>query len=275
MVLVYGDTNSTLAGALAASKLLVPVAHVEAGLRSYNMQMPEEQNRVLTDHISKLLFCPTGKAVENLIAEGVTKNVFNVGDVMCDALLHYKAAAAQKYGETGTGELKHLLPRPGVTDRWYLATIHRAENTDGTQNLRNILEALRQLGAPVVFPVHPRIKRPVEELSRSHDYASIHFVEPVGYLQMIRLISGAKGVITDSGGLQKEAYLLGVPCVTVREQTEWVETLAGGWNRLAKAETADILEKALQAPPLRETRGDYYGDGHAAEKICGIIGEGG
>lgn len=269
-VLVYGDTNSTLAGALAASKLHVPVAHVEAGLRSYNMAMPEEQNRVLTDHISSLLFCPTDTAVRNLAKEGIERDVYNVGDVMCDALYFYRELAKTQC--RGFEMLKYIIDRPGeISGGYYLATIHRAENTDGSETLRKILAAFEQLDAPVIFPVHPRTQPIVRSLVQEHGYRNIHFVEPVGYLQMIYLASNAKKIVTDSGGLQKEAYLLAVPCVTVREQTEWVETLRGGWNVLSHPETDDILDKIGNVHPDKAERQPYYGDGHAAQKICGIL----
>lgn len=269
-VLVYGDTNSTLAGALAASKLLIPVAHVEAGLRSYNMAMPEEQNRVLTDRISRLLLCPTQTAVKNLAREGMTDNVFDVGDVMCDALKYYKDIAEKKY----SGKPASVEPigdgNAEIKDRWYLATIHRAENTGGERSLRNILAAFEELDAPVVFPVHPRTRGIVSALREQTRYRNICFAEPVGYLDMIYLLSHAEKAITDSGGLQKEAYLLGVPCVTVRDQTEWVETLGGGWNVLVRPETHMITGAALRPRP-DGPRGSFYGDGRAAEKICGLL----
>jgi UDP-GlcNAc3NAcA epimerase len=273
-VLVYGDTNSTLAGALAASKLLIPVAHVEAGLRSFNMAMPEEQNRVLTDHISRALFCPTQTAVDNLGAEGITRGVYNVGDVMYDALEFYADMARQKYAGAGPGELECICgSRPITGGEWYLATVHRAENTDGEVNLRAILAALDGLDAPVIFPVHPRTRALVNSLCGNGAFKNVCFVEPVGYLHMIHLLASAKKAVTDSGGLQKEAYLLGVPCVTVRDQTEWVETLGGGWNVLAAPETKDILDKAMRPKPAQR-RGSFFGDGHAAEKICAILDRG-
>lgn len=271
-MLVYGDTNSTLAGALAASKQHVPVAHVEAGLRSYNMDMPEEQNRVLTDHISRLLLCPTDTAVKNLAKEGITQGVYNVGDVMCDALFYYHALAARRYHDFEP--LEYIKGCPGeIKSGYYLATIHRAENTDGIVSLRNILTALEQLDKPVIFPVHPRTKPLVKSIMQGRSYGNIHFVEPVGYLYMLYLTANAKKIITDSGGLQKEAYLLEVPCVTVREQTEWSETLRGGWNVLAHPDTVDILNKvkSIKADPSK--RSDYYGSGHASEKICDILND--
>jgi UDP-GlcNAc3NAcA epimerase len=270
-LLVYGDTNSTLAGALAASKLHVPVAHVEAGLRSYNREMPEEQNRVLTDHISKMLFCPTNTAVENLAKEGITKEVYDVGDVMCDALFFYRSLAAQKYHDLS--ELAYADEKPGnISGGYYLATIHRAENTDGTKTLKNILSAFEQLDAPVIFPVHPRTRPIVESIKKElGGFSNIHFVNPVGYLYMLYLAANAKKIVTDSGGLQKEAYLLETPCVTVREQTEWVETLNGNWNVLAHPTTEDIVSKLNHISADASKRKAYYGDGHAAEKICEIL----
>lgn len=266
-MLIYGDTNSTLAGSLAASKLHIPVAHVEAGLRSYNRLMPEEQNRVLCDHISTLLFCPTETAVNNLKKEGITEGVYNVGDVMCDALYYYREIAKNRFSDFSM--LKYIEPKPGEIEKdYYLATIHRAENTDGSVSLEKILLAFEKFDAPVIFPVHPRTKPLVKKVFLKHNFKNIHFVEPVGYLDMIYLSSNAKKIVTDSGGLQKEAYLMSVPCVTVREQTEWVETLNGNWNILAHPDTEDILKKVHDITPDENARRPYYGFGDAAEKIC-------
>jgi UDP-GlcNAc3NAcA epimerase len=271
-LLVYGDTNSTLAGALAASKQLIPVAHIEAGLRSYNMAMPEEQNRVLTDHISNWLFCPTETSVVNLKNEGITKNVFNVGDVMYDALLYYKQIAMDRYKKIGAEKISRIIENCNIIkDEWYLATIHRAENTDKEDKLESILAAFEQLDLPVIFPIHPRTKHIAENLNAKHRYHNIHFVDPVGYLYMLYLTSSAKKVITDSGGLQKEAYLLNVPCVTVREQTEWVETLIGNWNVLCSTKTEDIISKVTGTTPDLSAKADYYGNGNAAQNICNIL----
>lgn len=271
-VLVYGDTNSTLAGALAASKLLIPVAHVEAGLRSYNKAMPEEQNRVLTDHISHFLFCPTETAVGNLKKEGVTENVYNTGDVMADALFHYREISGRKFESVGLGALNPLFENTSNLNNGYiLCTIHRAENTAGERKLENILAALEQLPLPVIFPTHPRIREQLADLQKKHGYKNIRFVEPVGYLYMIYLASHAQKIVTDSGGLQKEAYLLKVPCVTVRDQTEWVETLHGGWNILAAANTEDILQKAARVRPDEAQWRACYGGGDAAEKISRFL----
>lgn len=271
-LLVYGDTNSTFAGAIAASKLLIPVAHIEAGLRSYNKAMPEEQNRVLTDHISKWLFCPTETAVANLNNEGIFRNVFNVGDVMYDALLFYKEIAMDRYKNVGAKKIDHIIENHrNIDNGWYLATIHRAENTDTEDKLSSILAAFEQLDMPVIFPIHPRTKHIAENLNAMHRYKNIHFVSPVGYLYMLYLTANAKKVITDSGGLQKEAFLLNVPCVTVREQTEWVETLADNWNILCTTQTDDIIDKITNISPQSPANSNKYGDGNAAQKISDIL----
>jgi UDP-N-acetylglucosamine 2-epimerase len=237
-VLVYGDTNSTLAGALAAAKLHIPVAHVEAGLRSFNRHMPEEINRVITDHLSDILFCPSHTAVNNLAAEGITRGVHLVGDVMYEALMHAVTIANRQ---------SNILERMNLYDSEYiLATIHRAENTDQPDKLKNIIEALYEISHTnrVVFPVHPRTRNKLQELPDALelvDTGALNMIEPVGYLDMVRLESGAKIIMTDSGGIQKEAYWLNVPCVTLREETEWVETVEQGWNLLVGAERDRIL----------------------------------
>lgn len=224
MVLVYGDTNSTLAGALAGAKLNIPVAHVEAGLRSFNRRMPEEVNRVVADHVSTLLFCPTRSAVDNLRAEGVQEGVHAVGDVMFDMTL---AAIERSAGRSRILE-KHGL-RPGG---YAVATVHRAENTDDPERFARIVAWLEEAAraTPVVMPVHPRTRKLFA--SRGIDPAGLTLIEPVGYLDMTRLVHHAAAVFTDSGGLQKEAYFHRVPCVTLRDETEWVETIEAGWNRL-------------------------------------------
>ena len=255
-VVVYGDTNSTLAGALAASKLHVPVAHVEAGLRSFNRAMPEEINRVLTDHVSDLLFCPTEVAVSNLAAEGVTSGVHNTGDVMYDAVLYCAGAAEER---------STVLNELGLEPRSYLlATIHRPQNTDETDKLRAILEALSQAAQRVVFPVHPRTTEAIAAAQIAVS-ENISLIDPVGYLDMLTLVRHARMILTDSGGLQKEAYFFAVPCVTVRGETEWVETVEAGWNVLVRADRASILEtvRSFEPPAVRT---DLFGDGHAAEK---------
>jgi len=252
-VLVYGDTNSTLAGALAASKLHIPVVHVEAGLRSFNRRMPEEINRVLTDHIATLLLCPTETAVRNLAAEGITRGVHQVGDVMYDVTLHARSQAARTSG---------ILERLGLAAGAYsLATVHRAENTDDAARLRAVVAHLEEVAAkrPVVLPLHPRTARVAREQGVALD--ALRVIEPVGYLDMAALLAGCVDVHTDSGGVQKEAYFHRKPCVTLRDETEWVETIAAGWNRL------------WREPDYVTPRCDIadYGDGRCAERIVEVL----
>lgn len=238
-VLVYGDTNSTLAGALVAAKLKLPLAHVEAGLRSFNRHMPEEINRVVTDHLSQLLFAPTQTAVENLRREGITQGVHLTGDVMLEAVRTYAIVAQRKWS------LGQLIPY--ASGRYYLATVHRAENTDNPVRLKGIFEGLGRLDGPVVLPLHPRTRARLDGSIQIPANVKLH--EPVGYLAMLLLIQNARAVLTDSGGVQKEAFWLGVPCVTLREETEWVETLEGGWNQLAGTDP-DRIAAAARARPL-------------------------
>ncbi len=270
-LLVYGDTNSTLAGALAAAKIHIPIIHVEAGLRSFNMCMPEEQNRILTDRISKLLLCPTDTAVENLRREGLTEGVYNVGDVMCDAVLYYSGLLDKKPTEYYFSRLQGLFGEIEFTEKWYLSTIHRAENTDSIDKIGEVLDAFEQLDAPVIFPVHPRTKNLVKILKKTHNYDNILFIEPMGYLEMLYFVKKAKKVITDSGGLQKETYILNTPCITVREQTEWIETLVGNHNILAKPIAEDIINKVMNTVIDYGKKENYYGTGNASEKICELI----
>lgn len=258
-VLVYGDTNSTLAGALAAAKLQVPVVHVEAGLRSWNRAMPEEINRVLTDHVADILLCPSETAVANLRGEGVTRGVHLVGDVMAEAL----AYACERAGSA---------PPPGVDGDapYYLATVHRAENTDDPARLARVLAALGALDRPVIFPVHPRTRLAIKAAGLELPPA-VRPIDPVGYLDMARLERGARAILTDSGGVQKEAYWLGVPCVTLREETEWVETVAAGWNVLAGTDTARIVAAVASALAHPAERPDIYrGDGAPARCVAAI-----
>lgn len=262
-LLVYGDTNSTLAGALAAAKLHIPVAHVEAGLRSGNMAMPEEVNRILTDRISNALFCPTDAAVENLHAEGMRQGVYLVGDVMYDAALHFAARARQQFS----------LDHWGLAEKGYvLCTVHRAENTDDLERLRQIAAALVRIAdeLPVVFPVHPRTARVLRLMLDEMRHPGIRLIDPLPFLAMMRLLMSAEAVLTDSGGVQKEAFFHRVPCVTLREETEWIETVACGANRLAGADTGRILS-AWQA--RRAVPDDLfpYGDGTASEKIIAML----
>ena len=269
-VLVYGDTNSTLAGALAAGKLHIPVYHVEAGLRSFNKKMPEELNRVLTDHLSSLLFTPTKVATQNLKREGFSEeNIKEVGDVMYDAVLHFNPLAEKKKEVT--------LERFNLKEKgYYLATIHRAENTDSPSNLERIFKALEEVSKniKIILPVHPRTKQRIENIKIKHD--NLILIDPVGYLDMQVLTRHASLVLTDSGGLQKEAYLLDVPCITLRDETEWVELVDCGWNKLIPVN--DNLSRDLKEwTQLMETRNslekeDFYGDGNASQKIANFIG---
>lgn len=262
----YGDTNSTLAGALAASKLCIPVIHVEAGLRSFDMRMPEEQNRALTDRLSSLLFCPTNTAVENLRKEGIERGVYQVGDVMCDAVRYYEQMIDTQGPDYYFSRARMLFPA-SIPEKWYLATIHRAENTQNAESIRQILDAFEELDLPVIFPVHPRTRSLVEAVYAEKKYGNIVFLHPVGYMDMLFYLKNAKKAITDSGGLQKEAYLLHTPCVTVRGSTEWTETLAGAHNILCRPKKEELLEKVLNIEPDPAAYRNHYGDGHAAEKI--------
>jgi len=235
VVIVYGDTNSTLAGALATSKLHIPLAHVEAGLRSFNKNMPEEINRIVVDHLSDILFAPTETAVENLKREGIEKGVYLVGDIMFDALIHFSKLAEEKSKILENLSLK--------SQDYYLVTIHRAENTDNPKKLKNIFSALQELDKEVIFPIHPRTKNRVKEFGLE-DYlkGKVRIIDAVGYLDMIKLEKNAYAILTDSGGVQKEAFWLKVPCITLREETEWVETVKFGWNRLVGTDKERILE---------------------------------
>jgi UDP-GlcNAc3NAcA epimerase len=250
-VLVYGDTNSTLAAALAAAKLGIPIAHVEAGLRCFNRRMPEEINRLVTDRLSRLLFCPTATAVHNLRAEGISQGVHHTGDVLYDALLRHRDRAKEST----------ILDRLGLRDgRYFAATLHRAENTDDPGRLRLMLGYLQQQSAclPMVMPLHPRTRQALARAGLAA--AGIMTTDPLGYLDMLRLLLGARAVYTDSGGLQREAYFLRKPCITLREETEWPETIAAGWNRLwSQPEFA----------PRREIAD--FGDGEAGAAICELL----
>jgi len=261
-VLVYGDTNSTLAGALAAVKLHIPVAHVESGLRSFNRKMPEEINRILTDHISEILFCPNETAVKNLANEGNTNGVYQVGDVNFDSILFFSA----KTEAIQNSLFKKLSIRP---KSFYLASVHRAENTDDKSRLTNILQALDEIGSSdfsVILPLHPRTAGYIKKY-RLSNFQGIKFVPPVSYLEMIALEKNSKTILTDSGGIQKEAFWLKVPCVTLRDETEWIETVELGWNILAGADKQRIVN-VINNPQKRVSNADWiYGDGNAAKNI--------
>ena len=264
LLMVYGDTNSTLAGALAARKLQVPVAHIEAGLRSFNMAMPEEINRILTDRISDYLFCPTSTAVDNLKKEGYDNfmgDVVRTGDVMQDAALFYAKLAPQR---------STIIADLGLDD-FILCTAHRQENTDDPQRLGAIVSALNRIHQekPVVLPLHPRTRKKLEEHNLSLD---VHLIEPVGYFDMVELLKGSSLVMTDSGGLQKEAFFFQSPCVTLRDQTEWVELIENGVNQLAGADEAEIYASYKQMSEVTCNFDiDLYGNGQASENIVNYL----
>ncbi len=269
VVLVYGDTNSTLAGALAASKLHIPVIHVEAGLRSFMMAMPEEQNRIIADRLSTVLFCPTVAAIRNLEHEGIPnaqptspsadqKAVFLSGDVMLDASLYYRQ---QQKAMPLSATLASLIERP-----FYLVTLHRAENTDDPMRVATIVKALNEFDAiPVILPLHPRTRKILAQQGLEFA-AHIHVIDPVGYFDMLVLEDRCQFVVTDSGGVQKEAYFFDKPCITLRDSTEWIELVQHGWNTLVGANTEKILA-ALQSMPRYGESVQLYGDGHAGEFI--------
>jgi UDP-N-acetylglucosamine 2-epimerase len=276
-VLIYGDTNSTLAGALTASKLNIPVAHVEAGLRSFVRSMPEEINRIVADHVSRWLFAPSESAQRQLAEEGIREGVFVVGDVMADCVRRFRQIASQR-----STILDCLNVKPG---QYAVATVHRAANTDSRQCLADLLAGLNRLSCPVVLPLHPRTSAAIRRMGleevlhsgKSRSQAGspsegILPIEPVGYLDMLQLQQHAQVVLTDSGGVQKEAYYLGVPCVTLRDETEWTETVAAGWNRLVGTNPQALCEAVDSFRTRRPSeRPVLYGDGRAAERIVTIL----
>ncbi|MFA5103490.1 MAG: UDP-N-acetylglucosamine 2-epimerase (non-hydrolyzing) [Candidatus Thermoplasmatota archaeon] len=248
LVMVYGDTNSTLAGALAAVKMQIPVAHVEAGLRSYDRAMPEEINRVAVDHMSDYLLCPTTTAVMNLSCEGRNWGVYKVGDVSVDTLLKYKDSAESK-----SDIIEQLKKRVPITEKEYnLLTIHRQGNTNNRDTLAEILQAINDYGTKTIFPMHPRFRDACYTFNiNMSDYPNIYPIDPVGYFNMLKLMMNSKKIVTDSGGIQKEAYILGIPCITLRDTTEWQETVGWGWNVLAGTRTNSILTAlSLEDPHL-------------------------
>lgn len=264
-VIVFGDTNSTLAGALAAVKLGVPVAHIEAGLRSFNRQMPEEHNRVLTDHCADWLFCPTQTAVENLRREGLTVGVHLVGDPMYDAVLLFSQAAEQK---------SRILERLGLQPRGYLlATLHRAYNTDDPAALASLLGALQSLEETVILPLHPRTRQKIADfgLLQADSAPQLRLIEPLSYLDMLVMEKNARLILTDSGGVQKEAYFFAVPCLTLRPETEWVETLTDGWNTVVGLDPERIRRSVRERTPPPVPPRPVFGEGNAAEKIAHLL----
>lgn len=267
MVLVYGDTNSTLAGALAASKLGTPIGHIEAGPRMFDKSVPEEINRVITDHISALLFAPTQASVENLRAEGITTGVHLPGDVMMDSLNWFSRDGINR--STILGQLG--LPSKG----YVLATVHRARNTDGRGNLQSIVGALVSTNERVVFPAHPRTMKCLRQhglYEQLSDAGNVSMIRPVGYLDMLMLLQHAKKVVTDSGGIQKEAYIMRVPCITLDRSTGWVETVEDGWNTLVSSDTAKIVE-AIRSFEGNGRQRPIFGAGDASKRIVEILGE--
>jgi len=260
-ILVYGDTNSTLAGALAAAKLHVPVAHVEAGLRSFNKRMPEEINRILTDHVSSLLLCPTRAAMDNVKNEGLTHGAHHVGDVMYDAALVFGEIAGRS--STILRDLD-LAPR-----QYHLATVHRAENTDDPDRLQSILSAFTEIDGRVVFPIHPRTRIKLDDCNLRIQSQNIIFADPVSFLDMVQLEKYASCILTDSGGVQKEAYFHGVPCITLRNETEWVETVHSGWNQVVGADKEQIKTAVRQA--RKGSIITEYGNGNSADHVLELL----
>ena len=263
IVLLYGDTNSTLAGALAASKLNLTVAHIEAGLRSFNRTMPEEINRVVTDHVSGILFCPTETAVRNLANEGISKHVYLVGDVMYDSALHY-GGLAEKHST--------ILDNLGLrTKEYFLATIHRPQNTDVVGNLKEIIRILNQLSMITILPLHPRTKRMLALDGILVNPSHCKLISPVSYMDMLVLERNAKAILTDSGGVQKEAYFFKIPCITLRDETEWVETVESGWNELVGLDRGRVLSAVQRIGKSRPIPPNFYGNGEASQKIVEVI----
>jgi UDP-GlcNAc3NAcA epimerase len=267
-VLVFGDTNSTLAGALAAVKLQIPLAHVEAGLRSFNRNMPEEHNRVLTDQCANMLFCPTKTAVDNLRNEGITQNVHMVGDTMYEAVIRFSEFANQRSSILKDFKL--------TKEEFLLASVHCASNTDNQTNLLNILTAFIESEEEIIFPVHPRTMQKIKELGildQNSNTKKLRIIEPVGYLDMLTLERNARLILTDTGGMQKEAYWLGVPCLTLRDETEWVETVESGWNLLVGTDLQQILNGLQHRFPPNDQHPAFFGDGQSAHRIVQILGE--
>jgi UDP-GlcNAc3NAcA epimerase len=255
-VIVYGDTNSTIAGSLAASKLHIKIAHVEAGLRSFNRKMPEEINRIATDHISDLLFAPTATAMDLLEKEGLKEKSIFSGDVMYDSIIYFKELATKKV------RIEHITN----FSEFYLATIHRQENTDNPIRLQNIFTAFSKFDLPVILPVHPRTRKLLTAVKYSDN---VKIIDPVSYLEMILLLKNCRKVFTDSGGLQKEAYFMKKQCVTLRDETEWTETLENNWNFVVGTNIDVILEKS-KAERV-EDQNNYFGDGNSVAKILNNI----
>jgi UDP-N-acetylglucosamine 2-epimerase (non-hydrolysing) len=264
LILVYGDTNSTLAGSLVAGKLQISLAHVEAGLRSFDRRMPEEINRVIADHLSTILFCPTDTAVKNLKNEGITKGVYNIGDVMVDVLLNNL-----KLAEKSEISKKFKL----VPDQYLVATIHRPSNTDNKKNLSNIVEAFIESKETIIFPIHFRTQKCLIKFKlfdKLQNSDNVMAIDPIGYLDFLWLMKNSKKILTDSGGIQKEAYILNKPCITLRENSEWVETIEEGWNILVHANKDKIKNAIKNFNPTSKSK-ELFGDGKASNRIVSII----
>lgn len=262
-VLVYGDTNTTLAGALATVKLHIPIGHIESGLRSFDRKMPEEINRIISDHISNILFAPTENAVINLNKEGIKNGVFQVGDVMYDALIRNIKIAEEK--STIFSKFK-IEP-----NQYFLATIHRPSNTDNKKNLENIFSAFSNIEETIIFPIHPRTAKFIKNHNLKDKIGkNVIITEPLGYLDFITLEKNAKKIFTDSGGVQKEAYFLKIPCITLRENTEWIETVKDGWNILVGSDKGKIVDACINFNPIGK-QNNYFGKGEASKKIREII----
>jgi UDP-N-acetylglucosamine 2-epimerase (non-hydrolysing) len=262
LILVFGDTNSTLAGALCAAKLHLKVGHIESGMRSFDKSMPEEINRIITDHCSDLLFCSTKTAVKNLEREGITKNVFLTGDVMVDSLDFNKELAENRSDILNNLSLK--------SKKYLVVTVHRASNTDSRTNLENIVDAFCEIDEAIVFPVHPRTEKSLREYGLIDKLKeSVKLIKPLGYLDFLKLMNNAKKIITDSGGIQKEAYILKVPCITLRENTEWIETVEDGWNVLTGADKQTIINTVRDLKPMTEQRGVF--GSNASKRMAELI----
>jgi len=261
IVVVLGDVNSTLAGALVSAKLDIPVAHIEAGVRSFNKKMPEEINRILTDHISSFLFCPTETAVYNLKKEGIAKGVYKVGDIMYDVF-------KLKIKDQKSKILQKLKLKPKT---YLLLTLHRPQNVDNIDKLKNILSAINETGEKIVFPIHPRTKKMLHQLPvKNYQLSNINIIEPVGYSDMLTLEKNAKKILTDSGGIQKESYWCKVPCITLREETEWPETVQSGWNILVGSNKKKIINAIISFSPSSNYK-KIFGNGNASKKIIKVL----
>ena len=261
IVLIYGDTNSTIAGALAVAKLGIPIGHIEAGLRSYNRNMPEEINRIVSDHLSEILFCPTDNAAKNLQLEGITKGIHIVGDLMIDTIVHYLPIAREN------SKILDLLKL--TTQKYSLLTVHRASNTDNEKTLNEILDGISKLPTKIIFPIHPRTRKAINSFKLNIPH-NILPIEPVGYFDMLILEENAECILTDSGGMQKEAYFLGTRCITLRNETEWLETEKAGWNIVTGTDPRRILEAYEFDKPNDQPR-TVYGSGQASKKIVEIL----